>query len=72
MKDNTDYGVLERRQAPERGSVQCDEIAFLYKLARADRDLFLRGIEVWDEQHQRTLVFLTNHRRFATSTIAQI
>jgi IS4 transposase len=34
--------------------------------------MFLRRIEVRDEQHQRTLVFLTNHRRFAASTIAQI
>ena len=72
MKDNTDYGVLERRPVPERGPVQCDEIVFLYKLARADRDLFLRRIEVWDEAQQRTLVFLTNHRHFAASTIAAI
>ena len=72
MKDNTDYGVLERRPVPERGAVRRDEIVFLYKLARGERDLFLRRIEVWDEQHQRTLVFLNNHRRFAASTIAQI
>ena len=72
MKDNTDYSVLERRPVPERGPVQRDEIVFLYKLARADRDLFLRRIEVWDEAQQRTLVFLTNHRHFAASTIAAI
>jgi hypothetical protein len=65
MKDNTDYGVVERRPVPERGPVQRDEIVFLYKLARqAERDLFLRRIEVWDEEQQRTLVFLTNHRHF--------
>ena len=72
MKDNTDYGVVERRPVPEHGPVQRDEIIFLYKLARGDRDLFLRRIEVWDQSQQRTLVFLTNHRRFAASTIAQI
>ena len=73
MKDNADYGVLERRPVPERGPVQRDEIIFLYKLARAgERDLFLRRIEVWDETQNRTLVFLTNHRRFAASTIAAI
>ena len=38
----------------------------------AERDLFLRRIEVWDETQNRTLVFLTNHRRFAASTIAAI
>ncbi len=29
MKDNTDYGVPERRPVPERGLVQHDEIVFL-------------------------------------------
>jgi IS4 transposase len=73
MKDNADYGVVERRPVPERGPVQRDEIIFLYKLARSgERDLFLRRIEVWDETQQRTLVFLTNHRHFAASTIAAI
>jgi hypothetical protein len=73
MKENTDYGVLERRPVPERGGVERDEIIFLYKVARTgQRDLFLRRIEVWDEAQQRTLVFLTNHRHFAASTIAAI
>src|SRR5208282_2480693 len=73
MKDNADYGVLERRPVPERGPVRRDEIIFLYKLARAgERNLFLRRVEVWDEAQQRTLVFLTNHRSFAASTIAAI
>jgi len=72
MKDNADYDVVERRPVPERGPVQRDEIIFLYKLARGERDLFLRRIEVWDEAQGRTLVFLTNHRRFAASTIAAI
>jgi len=73
MKDHADYGVVESRPVPERGPVQRDEIIFLYKLAReGGRDLFLRRIEVWDETQQRTLVFLTNHRGFAASTIAAI
>src|ERR1039457_4465613 len=41
IKDNADYGVLERRPVPERGPVQRDEIIFLYKLARrAEPDLY--------------------------------
>ena len=73
MKHNADYGVVERRPIPERGPVQRDEVIFLYKLARqGGRDLFLRRIEVWDETQQRTLVFLTNHLRFAASTIAAV
>jgi len=53
LKDNADYGVVERRPVPARG-------------------LFLRRIAVWDEAQQRTLVFLTNQRRLAASTIAAI
>jgi transposase len=73
MKDNADYGVVERRPVPEHGAVRRDEIIFLYKAVRTgNHDLFLRRIEVWDETQQRTLVFLTNHRGFAASTIAAI
>ena len=73
MKDNADYGVVERRPVPEHGAVRRDEIIFLYKAARTGNyDLFLRRIEVWDETQQRTLVFLTNHRGFAASTIAAV
>jgi transposase len=73
MKDNADYGVVERRSVPEHGAVRRDEIIFLYKAARTGNyDLFLRRIEVWDEIQQRTLVFLTNHRGFAASTIAAV
>src|ERR1700693_5599309 len=73
MKDNADYGVVERRPVPEHGAVRRDEIIFLFKAARTGHyDLFLRRIEVWDETQQRTLVFLTNHRGFAASTIAAV
>jgi len=73
MKDNADYGVVERRAVPEHGAVRRDEIIFLYKAARTGNDdLFLRRIEVWDEEHQCRVVFLTNHRGFAASTIAAI
>jgi transposase len=73
LKDNADYGVVERRPVPQHGAVRRDEIIFLYKAVRSGNyDLFLRRIEVWDETQQRTLVFLTNHRAFAASTIAAI
>jgi transposase len=73
LKGNADYGVVERRPVPEHGAVRRDEIIFLYKAVRSGNyDLFLRRIEVWDETQQRTLVFLTNHRAFAASTIAAI
>jgi transposase len=73
LKENADYGVLERRPVPEPSAVRHDEIIFLYKAARGGHlNLFLRRIEVWDEEQKRVLVFLTNHRGFAASTIAAI
>jgi hypothetical protein len=60
MKDNADYGVVERRPVPEHGAVRRDEIIFLYKTARSGNyDLFLRRIEVWDQEQKRSVVFLT-------------
>lgn len=73
LKENADYGVVERRPVPESSAVRRDEIIFLYKAARGGHlDLFLRRIEVWDEEQKRILVFLTNHRGFAASTIAAV
>jgi transposase len=73
LKDNADYGVVERRPVPERSAVRRDEIIFFYKTARVGNlELFLRRIEVWDDEQKRVLVFLTNHRGFASSTIAAI
>ncbi len=54
--------MIERRPVPKRGCDRRDDIVFLYKLARAELDLFPRCIEVYDEEHQRVLVFLTSHR----------
>jgi Transposase DDE domain/Domain of unknown function (DUF4372) len=73
LKENADYGVVERRPVPPGSAVRRDEIIFLYKAARGGNlDLFLRRIEVWDEEQKRVLVFLTNHRGLAASTIAAI
>jgi Transposase DDE domain/Domain of unknown function (DUF4372) len=73
LKENADYGVLERRPFPAGSAVRRDEIIFLYKAARGGNlDLFLRRIEVRDEEQKRVLVLLTNHRGFAASTIAAI
>jgi hypothetical protein len=72
MKDKADYGVVEKRAVPDEGPVRKDEVIFLHKLAAAGKDCFLRRIEVWDEEKQETIVFLTNHLEFAASTIAAI
>jgi hypothetical protein len=72
MKDNADYEVIEQRPVPEKGSVLKDEVIFLFKQAAAGQECFLRRIEVWNEEKDEVVVFLTNHLEFAASTIARI
>jgi len=72
LKDNADYGVLEKREVPQRRGVPRDEVIFLYKLAQAGQDAYFRRIEFYDEQRDRVLVFLTNHLELAAATVAAI
>ncbi|HEX8894550.1 MAG TPA: IS4 family transposase, partial [Terriglobales bacterium] len=72
MKDNADYVVIETRPTPVGGAVRSDQVISLFQHARQQKNLFFRRIRFWDEQHQRELIFLTNHLKFAASTIAAI
>jgi hypothetical protein len=47
-------------------------VVFFYKLAQASKEAFFRRIEFYDEQHDRVLVFLTNHLELAAATVAAI
>ena len=49
-----------------------DEVIFLYKQAKQGSECFFRRIEYYDEEHKRTLVFLTNHLTLAAATVAEI
>jgi hypothetical protein len=72
LKDNADYEVMERRAVPEKGNVLKDEVIALFKLAAEGKDCWLRRIEVWVEEKQEVMVFVTNHLTLAASTIAKI
>src|SRR6266704_663331 len=72
LKENADYGVLEKLEVPQRRGVLRDEVVFFYKLAQASQEAFFRRIEFYDEQRDRVLVFLTNHLELAAATIAAI
>ena len=72
LKGNADYGVVEKREIPQRRGVLRDEVVFFYKLARASQEAFFRRIEFYDEEHDRVLVFLTNHLELAAATVAAI
>lgn len=72
MKENTDYEVVEERALPQRKGLLRDQVIFLYKQAKAGSECFFRRIEYYDEEHKRTLVFLTNHLTLAAATVAEI
>ena len=72
LKENADYGVVEKSEVPQRRGVLRDEVVFFYKLAHAGKDAFFRRIEFYDEQRDRVLVFLTNHLELAAATIASV
>jgi hypothetical protein len=72
LKDKADYAVMEKRAVPEKGNVLKDEVVVLMKLAAEAQECFLRRIEVWVEEKQETMVFVTNHLKLAASTIAAI
>jgi hypothetical protein len=72
LKENADYGVVEKREIPQRRGVLRDEVVFFYKLAQASEEAFFRRIEFYDEERDRVLVFLTNHLELAAATVAAI
>jgi IS4 transposase len=72
LKENADYGVVEKREIPQRRGVLRDEVVFFYKLAQASQEAFFRRIEFYDEERDRVLVFLTNHLELAAATVAAI
>ena len=41
-------------------------------MAANGKEYFFRRVEVWDEEQQRTIVFLTNNLKFGATTIAAI
>ena len=72
MKDNADYVVIETRPLASGGAIRSDQVIALFQHARLGKSLFFRRIVCWDEKNQKELVFLTNHLKFAASTIAAI
>jgi len=73
MKDNALYTVVEEREVAHHRSVLKDQIIFLSGSTAWGKCRYpLRRVEVWNEEKQQTLVFLTNQFDFGASTIAAI
>lgn len=73
MKDNADYIVIEDRPLPTRKGLIRDQIVCMTQQAvESDTPPLMRRIEFFDEDQQRTLVFLTNNLKLAAATIAEV
>jgi IS4 transposase len=71
MRNDLVYGIAEEREVPKNRNVLCDQIVFLgSKKYRVDNPL--RRIEVWVEETQETLIFLTNNMELGATTIAAV
>jgi len=72
LKDNVSYGVVSECEVPKGGDIIRDEVILLTSQQEIGPQAQLRRIEVWVEERQETLVFVTNNFRLAASTIAAI
>ena len=72
LKDTAEYGIIESRPVPEGGNILRDEVILLAKQENIGPEAYLRRIEIWLEDKQDTIVFLTNNMKLAASTIAAI
>ena len=72
LKDNAEYGVVEQLEVPKNSNIIRDEVIVLCAQQEIGPQARLRRIEVWVEEKQETIVFVTNHLKLAASTIAKI
>jgi len=72
LKDNASFDVVENRPVPQKGNILKDQIIFFQRQADPNDAFFFRIVEVWLEDKQESVVFLTNNLEFAASTIAAI
>jgi hypothetical protein len=73
MKDNARYTVVEERDVPQNRNITSDEIILLTGVQAEQKCPHeLRRIVVWDEENEREIILLTNHKKFGATTIADI
>lgn len=72
LKDSTHYAIVEQRPSSPDPKVIRDEVVVLASEKDLEHALRLRRVEVWVEEKQDTLAFITNDLKLAASTIAAI
>ena len=72
LKDSADYGVVEKRAVPDGYDILRDEVIVFTSQQELGPLAKLRRIEVWVEEKQETMAFVTNNLKLAARTIARI
>jgi hypothetical protein len=73
MKENAVYQVKAEFQLPQNRNVLKDELIWFPSQVKAGEEPCLfRRVEVWDEEKQESIVFLTNLLALGATTIAAI
>ena len=72
LKDTASYGIVGSRPVPQASDVLLDEVIVLVSQQEIGPEARLRRIEVWVEEKQTTMVFVTNNMKLAAQTIARI
>lgn len=72
LKDKASFEVVQERPVPAKGNILKDQIIFFHSQAEPSDEYFFRIVEVWLEDKQESVVFLTNNLEFAATTIAAI
>jgi IS4 transposase len=73
LKENAAYQVKAEFQVPQNRSVLRDQLIwFPSQLQGGEEPCLFRRVEIWDEDKEETIVFLTNLLRFGATTIAAI
>jgi len=73
MKENAVYVVQEEFEVPQDRNVLKDQLIYFPSQPKAGEEPCLfRRVEIWDEDKQESIVFLTNLLAFGATTIAAI
>jgi hypothetical protein len=73
MKENAVYVVQEEFEVPQNRNVLKDQLIYFPSQPKAGEEPCLfRRVEIWDEDKQESIVFLTNLLAFGATTIAAI
>jgi hypothetical protein len=72
LKDSAEYGILEQCPVTAGGNILRDEVIVLCSQQEIGPDARLRRVEIWVEEKDAAMVFITNNFRLAASTIAAI